>query len=701
MRTVKRYCVCTIVCAAVVVCFGCAQERAPKGTAAVRLLDFGDPTLRLQLDSEAFRTRPAGVESMEIEFTGQDSEGLRLSPPLHYQRRDWRGWGQLVVDVENRSPRKVEFGVLIRAKEGSRVTGESAGFALPLEAGERVAWPIPLRHLPYTHSGYDWRIDGAKRFNGWGRTPLDDVREVRLCIWNEDNTGRVVLHALTLADKFEWRGWVDEFGQRADMTWPRKVSSVRDMKLADQREKRELEDARRFTDRDEYQAWVGGPTLQATGLFRVEKYKGRWWFVAPNGHLYFCTGMDCVLSWMSAPITEQTRPAYSWLPDAQSEFSSAWMTEEGVKMFSFYRANLRRKWGADFEKRFHQRAEARQLAWGFTSVGNWSDRAQLEARKLPYVTMGPGAWYEWAEMKPLPMVTEKIVDVWHADFEAAAHELARATLSMFKGDPWCIGHFIYNELDWPVFHKRVLALPADQAARKWVSGELQKRYGTIQRLNRAWGTTSADFDSLRWPYEKEVPPDVAADRDMREVRAAFAERWYRIWAEAVREACPGHLVLGSRINQGDSYPEVIEACARHCDVVSFNHYEHLPDRALFDRINARIDKPLFIGEYGHNSLDDGLLTMFVPVADQRERGVGFRSYTEQLAAMPYFVGCHFFQYLDEPITGRFDSETAFNGFVNVADIPSPYLVEAAQAVNRRIYQLHSGAVEPVSEEPRQ
>ncbi len=91
MRTVKRYRACAIVCAAVVVCFGCAQERASEGTAAVRLLEFGDPTLRLQLDSEAFRTRPAGVESMEIEFTGRDSEGVRLVPPVHYQQRDWRG----------------------------------------------------------------------------------------------------------------------------------------------------------------------------------------------------------------------------------------------------------------------------------------------------------------------------------------------------------------------------------------------------------------------------------------------------------------------------------------------------------------------------------------------------------------------------------------------------------------------------------
>jgi len=70
-----------------------------------------------------------------------------------------------------------------------------------------------------------------------------------------------------------------------------------------------------------------------------------------------------------------------------------------------------------------------------------------------------------------------------------------------------------------------------------------------------------------------------------------------------------------------------------------------------------------------------------------------------LTAIPYFVGGHFFQYLDEPITGRFDRETAFNGFVDVADIPYPLMVDAAKKAHSRIYDIHAGELEPCAERP--
>ena len=136
------------------------------------------------------------------------------------------------------------------------------------------------------------------------------------------------------------------------------------------------------------------------------------------------------------------------------------------------------------------------------------------------------------------------------------------------------------------------------------------------------------------------------------------------------------------------------------DVVSFNHYFHAPAKDEFDAWYALAKKPFLVGEYGHNTTVSGLLTTAVPVADERERGVGYRCYTEQLAAVPYFVGGHYFQYLDEPITGRFDRETAFNGFVNVADIPYRHLVRAARETNSRIYEIHAGLTPPFAQQPR-
>lgn len=104
----------------------------------------------------------------------------------------------------------------------------------------------------------------------------------------------------------------------------------------------------------------------------------------------------------------------------------------------------------------------------------------------------------------------------------------------------------------------------------------------------------------------------------------------------------------------------------HVDIVSFNIYETVPDKTKFDRLYSIVHKPMLIGEYAFDSLDAGLLTTYVPVQNQPERAVGYRYYTETAAALPYLVGCYYFQYIDESVTGRKpDRETSFNGFVSV------------------------------------
>jgi hypothetical protein len=300
----------------------------------------------------------------------------------------------------------------------------------------------------------------------------------------------------------------------------------------------------------------------------------------------------------------------------------------------------------------------------------------------------------------VPHITKTIHDAFHADFAREARRMARHALTGFKNDPWVLGHFIANEPDWDRFAERLLAAPGDLPAKRWALAKLAQRYRNVAALNAAWGTSAPGFAALRWPFSHGQTPTGAAARDMRELRGAFARRWCGTWAEAIRAADPHHLILGSRIHLGDTYPEVIAACAPHVDVMSLNHYRRGPDAAMLERIYAMAQKPLFIGEYGHNSLDEGLLTAAVPVASESERGTGFRYYTEQLAALPYVVGGHYFQYWDEPITGRSDSETAYNGFVNVADLASAPLVAAARATNARIYAVHAGVEAPFAVAPR-
>jgi hypothetical protein len=665
-----------------------------------------DPSVCAAFEQDGYPCRgiaqdgmPVGVEAT---FDAHARDGLPLAVPGWGAREDWRGFDWLELDLENRGTEQLKLSLVLRNDPASWEDGKSAGFTLVLEAARRVTWRVPLRHLQYTISGWAWELGGeAGSFSGWGRMDLAHVREVRLMLGSGSGQGRIGLYRAELVGPFEWRGWVDRYGQRKDGTWPRKVGSDAALLEADTHEQQRLDPVTRFADRDDYQAWAMRPQRHATGYFRVERVDGRWWFVAPNGRLFFATGINVILPGLHAPMNEQTQAAYEWLPPHGGLFTKAWK-EQGV---SFHIVNQIRKWGEHYEARSRERAVRRQLFWGFTSIGNWSDWELLRGipglPRLPYVTYGPNDGNPTStEPMNVPRITPRLHDAFHPDFEREAHRLAHHSLTGFKDDPWLLGHFIDNELDWDTFAERLLAAPGDLPAKQWALATLEQRYHNVAALNAAWGTTAESFAALRWPYEHDQTPTGAAARDMRELRGEFAQRWHSTWARAIRAADPHHLLLGSRIHLGDKYPEVIAAGATYVDVMSLNHYRHGPDVAMLERIYAIAQKPILIGEYGHNSLEEGLLTTAVPVASASERGTGFRYYTEQLAALPYVIGSHYFQYWDEPITGRSDSETAYNGFVNVADIPSEPLVAAARATNARIYAVHAGVEAPFAVAPR-
>ena len=58
---------------------------------------------------------------------------------------------------------------------------------------------------------------------------------------------------------------------------------------------------------------------------------------------------------------------------------------------------------------------------------------------------------------------------------------------------------------------------------------------------------------------------------------------------------------------------------------------------------------------------------------------------------PYFVGAHWFQYIDSPITGRaFDGENYNVGFVTMADVPYQEMVNDAKELNSTLYSTRFG-----------
>jgi hypothetical protein len=97
------------------------------------------------------------------------------------------------------------------------------------------------------------------------------------------------------------------------------------------------------------------------------------------------------------------------------------------------------------------------------------------------------------------------------------------------------------------------------------------------------------------------------------------------------------------------------AAAKLCDVVSYNLYR----RSLTDfRFHGNADVPLLVGEFSFGALDRGLFHPgFVAAPDQQRRARAYENYVQTALQHPQFVGTHWFQYQDEPTTGRvYDEE---------------------------------------------
>lgn len=480
------------------------------------------------------------------------------------------------------------------------------------------------------------------------------------------------------------KGFIDEFGQNSKADWPGKVHNEKELLERDAEEQSDVAKIPSPPDRDKYQAWKDGPQREATGFFRTEKINDRWWFVAPNGQLFFSTGIDCVGEGHSTKLDTIKRRVYKWLPEAEGKFAPAY----GKNTLNMYLVNLIRKWDNQHQVKSTERALSRVKSWGFTSLGNWCDESVSTGAKFPYVSMGPETW----ELT-VPFIDGDIPDVYEKNFEPDAIKAA-SKLSVNKDDKYLIGYFIDNELPWWNIPYDVFALKNDAPAKvAWLS-MLKAKYGSIDKLNASWKTKFNAFDQIRWPGDK---ANQNAKGAIVPLMKDFADRFYRTWYKATKQADPNHLVLGSRI----PYPmdEIVSACAANTDVLSFNHYA-IELHKDFDRYYQETGKPMLIGEYGFDSFDAGLLTAYVPVASQKDRGLGFSYYTEQCAAKPYFVGAHYFQYIDEPLTGRGDGETSFNGFVSITDTVYPELVNAARKTNARIYKIHAGKEPPDAQPPK-
>ena len=110
-----------------------------------------------------------------------------------------------------------------------------------------------------------------------------------------------------------------------------------------------------------------------------------------------------------------------------------------------------------------------------------------------------------------------------------------------------------------------------------------------------------------------------------------------------------------------------------------------------------LDKPVLIGEFHFGTPGRGMAAGIIQTKNHEERGVAYRYYVENAAAIPAVVGTHWFEWIDEPNTGRNDGENYNIGVVDVTDRPYQELVDAMKATHKRLLDIHSGKEGPVTQ----
>jgi hypothetical protein len=483
---------------------------------------------------------------------------------------------------------------------------------------------------------------------------------------------------------------IDRYGQFKHGDWPGKTHDDEDLAARRREEAADLAGHPGPAGWDQYGGWSGGPKLEASGFFRVEQHAGKWWLVDPEGRLFWSHGIDCVrFETGSTPITDR-KDWYEELPASGSPLArfygkASWAPRgyyQGKKYetYCFSAANLVRKYGAGWQEQLAPLIHRRLRSWGLNSLGNWSAAEVYGLRQTPYVVSLSAGKHK--ELEGSVGYWGKFADVFDPSFAAGLRQQVSWEKKKLAGDPWCIGYFVDNELSWGdeiSLAVAALASPAEQPAKRVFIEDLRRKYRGIENLNRTWGTSHASWDAL---LASRTPPDKKKARgDLVAFYAKTADKYFQTCRDAVKERAPHNLYLGCRFAWANDV--AVRAAAKYCDVVSYNRYQ---DNVADFRLPAGLDRPVVIGEFHFGALDRGLFhTGLRPVENQRQRAEAYKTYVRSALANPSIVGTHWFEYADQPTTGRGDGENYQIGFVDVCDTPYAETIQASREIGAEMY----------------
>jgi hypothetical protein len=266
--------------------------------------------------------------------------------------------------------------------------------------------------------------------------------------------------------------------------------------------------------------------------------------------------------------------------------------------------------------------------------------------------------------------------------------LAADATALYKDDRDFIGYYLDNEI------------------RFRIAGD------TTPAINlKEWLHIPTDPDKPRaYKYARQYAEQFMRDRGVEPVAEnvtsdlddafllAVSEYYYKTASEAVRRHDPNHLILGTRLHGRPlTLPQVHEACAKYCDVVSVNMYGMWEPQDSYFIKNykswIKYDKPCFVTEFYTRDLTktfEGELYSGTGegggwyVEGDQARGLHYQNFTRKLISYDHCIGWQWFQFTDD-----YSPSNGWNNKGLVSPDYKPYttILELMRQLHWNIYRI--------------
>lgn len=648
-----------------------------------------------------------GAQSAKVSFQATSVKSYPSLTLFNLAHFSFATAGGLAIDITNPGSTDISFSMNI--VDG---LGNSIEYPATLEAGGSATYRVgdPASANPLTYGLYQLPnpLPGSRDIKGFKSGSLDynNVSQVVIFLRGPNAATALFVDNVRLIPAYSLDslllGMADQFGQYSKATWPGKLNSVSEFAARVSADRQDLSANPNSSTRSIYGGAIALSTKTATGYFRTLSANNKWWLVDPAGYRFFSMGINAM--GFETTYTTGRESLFSWLPKLPDPLSTdrpeylanhylPTITAYGNKpgwTYDFYGANLERKYGSDYVNQWKDNSLTRLTSWGFNTVGGFSNGMVANGR-VPYTIVlstqrTPNkidAGYGHGSLVP---------DPWDPKFAPYFADALRNYANTTKNDPYLLGYFVDNELAWVGqgpnaqygLAAGVMKLPSTVPAKKVFCDTIRYKYVTIQAVNAAWGTNYPSLASFNNPTDFPTNINAALANDLDLFILKFSAQYFNTIRAEIRKQDTHHLYLGCRF--GNYSQSIMSMAAKYADVLSFNVYADTVDPTKWAFLN-QFNKPCIISEFHFGATDrGGLFGGLVQKYTQSQRALSYQNYVRSVIDNPIFVGCHWYQYVDQPTTGRqYDGENAAVGLVDATDTPYSELISQCRVTNREVY----------------